>query len=256
MDSRKKLATWLIVAVAACFLLIILIFNRFAIKKAIENTLETVMGGEPVTFQTQDGVEIFGLLFKSETSSGKKAVLLHMLGKNSSDWISLTKGLNDAGFDTLTIDLRGHGKSGGGNWEEFPESEFGKMVLDASAGANYLRNSQSGQISFIGASIGANVALNYASSDPNVKALVLLSPGLNYKGVETVNVAKKYSGPVLIITSSNDPQSYEGLPTWEKSIKDLEIITYTDAGHGTDMFKTHPDLEGKIIEWLNKKISP
>jgi len=30
----------------------------------------------------------------------------------------------------------------------------------------------------VGASIGANVALNYAASDPSIKAVVLLSPGL------------------------------------------------------------------------------
>jgi len=256
VDSRKKLATWLIVAVAALFLLVIIVANRFGIQKAIETTIETISTEEPIILQTSDGVEIYGSLFKSSNPNGQSVILLHMLGQNSTTLGGLAKKLNDAGYDALTVALRGHGKSGGGNWENFSEEDFNKMVLDASAAAKYVRDSGTSRVSFVGASIGANVALNYASSDPNVEALVLLSPGLNYKGVETTNAAKKYSGPVLIITSSNDPQSYEGLPTWEKSIKDLEIITYTDAGHGTDMFKTHPDLEGKIIEWLNKKISP
>ena len=163
--------------------------------------------------------------------------------------------LNNAGFDALAIDFRGHGESEGGNFASFSDSDYQKMILDVGAADEYLKNKDPNlKITIVGASIGANTALNYAVQNPDVKAVVLLSPGLNYMGVKTDETSKQITIPVFLATSSDDQQSYAGLSTWQKNIKNLELVTYTNAGHGTNMFGPHPELADKIINWLKKVV--
>lgn len=84
--------------------------------------------------------------------------------------------------------MRGHGKSvnQNGTFQSFTPNDFNKMKLDVKAAKQFLvtqKGINPKNIAIVGASIGANVALKYAAVDPSIKAVVLLSPGLHYKGV-------------------------------------------------------------------------
>ena len=63
------------------------------------------------------------------------------------------------------------------------------------------------KVSIIGASIGANIALNYAVSDHSVKSVILLSPGLDYMGVTTLAPITQYKNPIYIAGAEGDSQS-------------------------------------------------
>ena len=113
-------------------------------------------------------------------------------------------------------------------------------------------------IAIVGASIGANVALNYAASDPLIKAVVLLSPGLNYKGVTTSDTIKQYKGPIYIATAGKDPIADNDPQTLCNEIScanNNRLHIYQDSNsHGTDMFSDssfQPPLEKLITSWLN-----
>ena len=65
--------------------------------------------------------------------------------------------------------------------------------MDLETAADFLikeRKAAADKISFVGASIGANLSLQYISEHPEFKTAVLLSPGLDYRGVKTEPLAK------------------------------------------------------------------
>ena len=109
-------------------------------------------------------------------------------------------------------------------------------------------------IAVVGSSIGANLALNYAANN-NVSSVVLLSPGQDYHGITTEGSASGFSEPLFMAASSDDAnQSVEAIQRISSLVTTpqdlLKIVTYTDAGHGVDMFSKHPDLQDQIVKWL------
>lgn len=68
-----------------------------------------------VTFNSADGVELQGLLYKSmkAPSDSPCVILIHSFGAdpNKGDWAGLAQTLAKKGFNCLRFDLRGHGKS-------------------------------------------------------------------------------------------------------------------------------------------------
>ena len=135
------------------------------------------------------------------------------------------------------------------------------MVMDVKAAKQILvtqKNVNPNSIAIVGASIGANVALNYAALDPLVKAVVLLSPGLDYKGVTTSNAIKQYKGLTYIATAGKDPIADNDPQTLCNEVNcdtNHRLQVYQDSNsHGTDMFSDsslQPPLDKLIISWLN-----
>src|ERR671922_1155128 len=164
------------------------------------NIINNTSGQQRVSFLTDDKVLIVGTYYTPQTSSSSNnsatttstnaIILLHMLGYNRNDWNSFASTLSNEsnGYAVLSIDLRGHGDSTTQNgntisFQSFTASDFNEMVADVKAAKQFLvtqKNINPNNIAIVGASIGANIALNYAASDPSIKAVVLLSPGLNY----------------------------------------------------------------------------
>ena len=134
---------------------------------------------EQVSLTTADGINISGSYVPSPNPNNTIVFLIHQLRKDKSVWDNLVQKLASSGFSSLAIDLRGHGQSSGGSWEDFSEEQFQSMLKDVEAGGRYLREKYpTANLSLIGSSIGANLALNYAAKN-NVSSLILLSPGLN-----------------------------------------------------------------------------
>jgi alpha-beta hydrolase superfamily lysophospholipase len=239
------------VLIIVIILISALVFLGFFARKTGKE--EPTMG-ENVSFTTTDGIKIAATFYKAQSPNGVAVILLHMRAKNRSDWKDFASKLNDAGFDALAIDFRGHSESGGVRIDNFSGPDYQNLILDVKAAEEYLKTKDpNAKIAIVGASIGANTALNYAVQNPSVAAVVLLSPGLNYMGVRTDETSKQISAPVFLATSSDDPQSYQGLETWQANIKNLEVVTFTNAGHGTAMFSPHPELASRIIDWLKEK---
>jgi alpha-beta hydrolase superfamily lysophospholipase len=203
------------------------------------------------TFITQDNKEIAYTLY--ENSAAKFGiVLLHMLDRDRNDWGDFAKLLQTAGYSVLAIDLRGHGESTKNwRWRAFSDRDFQAMSFDAKAAVNFFAQKKMTNIVLIGASIGANIALNYGIAEDSVKAIVLLSPGLDYRSVRTPESAEKNTKPTLVIASEDDLYAFTSAQqiysTSKSSIKDYQY--YKNAGHGTDIFKK--EKAGlHIIDWL------
>ncbi|MCH7768843.1 MAG: alpha/beta fold hydrolase [Nitrospinae bacterium] len=215
-----------------------------------------------VVLRAVDGVGIAATYYPPKSPGQKPSViLLHMLNRTRSDWADFALALAQTDYAVLAIDLRGHGESTRevGSWREFTPADFRAMVRDVEAAHEYLQDTpeaDSERLAVIGASIGANVALLYGSRDPSVKTLVLLSPGLDYRGVTTAEAMKTYGGrPVLIAASREDAYSAQSSSTLDSLARGRHrLILYNGAGHGTRMFRKVPELKTTLLEWLGSTL--
>ncbi len=189
----------------------------------------------------------FALSYDYYKGSGNKPVLLlHMLGRSKEDWKEFALQLQSRGYDVLAIDFRGHGSSSG-NLAMFSADDFNSMVLDVEAALNFFPDTE--QISIVGASIGANIALKYAAKNQGILRVVLLSPGKEYRGVNIEQDAKGFKGKVLMAASKEDAYSYESVKSLQKALPQAEVIEEQGKGHGTNMLKDK-DIAEKIIRFL------
>ncbi|CAG1004798.1 hypothetical protein METP2_03592 [Methanosarcinales archaeon] len=218
---------------------------------------------EEITFITEDRVKISGNYFKSKKEHAPVFLLLHMMPATKESWNEFAAHLQNKGFAALAIDLRGHGRSTDKNgtrldYKEFKDSEHRESMKDIAAAKEFLKGKgvDISGMAIAGASIGANLALWQASIDKDVSLLILLSPGLNYRGIQAAQLAPHYSGPVYILTSemdaTNAAQSSRELFKIFPGDKELNIRQ--GNSHGTNMFIQEPDLIDKLLEWTTNKI--
>lgn len=218
---------------------------------------------EKVTLETSDNVTIAGDYYAPTIESPRGVLLVHMMPSTRESWKLLAKRLQSGGYHVLAIDLRGHGESAGGpeEYKAYAEEEHQKSILDVEAGVEFLKTKGVAEdhLSVIGASIGANLVLQYAA-EHGTKNCVLLSGGLDYKGIKADPFVQKLKNGqrVLFVASQDDERSggnnvemNQLLFERTSEAVDKKILIYKEAGHGTDMFdKEEPDLEEEIVSWL------
>jgi len=208
-----------------------------------------------INFQTKDGVKITGDFLDAQ--SKKSVILLHILPGNRQDWDEFAQILQKNGYNALAIDERGHGDSQAwlgemGSWQEFVQADYDKMIYDVEASADWLKNKiPETELAVMGGSIGANLSLLYgAKTQP--KIVVALSPGLNYKGIKTEIASRNFRKNLLLVASKDDNYPFESsqrLFEISSAVK-KEFIKYEDAGHGTRMFVSEPELKQRILDFL------
>lgn len=211
-----------------------------------------------MTIKTADSVNIAYDWYPS-TSLGRVRdylILVHMMPATKESWQDFANFAQKQGYASIAIDLRGHGQSEGGpnGFRKFSDLEHQKSILDLEAAVDYLKSqgAPADKIDFIGASIGANLSLQYLAEYPEIKKAVLLSAGLNYRGLETKPLIKKLKGDqkVLAVSSRDDDNNAEeNSELFGRNYKNLVI--YDRGGHGTNILENQPELKNKIIDFLN-----
>ena len=236
-------------------------------ESTISGEARELNGVQKVFFTTEDGFRIAGDLYEPRQPNGRAIVLLHIFNKSKETWREFALGLQQRGWTALAIDLRGHGESteqNGGRRvvQEFSEKDFQSMVLDAKAAKKLLEEKEAEnkinveKIFVAGASIGANTALNYCVGDPSLAGVVLLSPGLNYKGISTEESTGECKTPVFLAASGEDEYSFQSSQAIFEKLGDKRDSVFEqlqDAGHGTTMLAARPSLAKKIVEWMESQ---
>lgn len=199
------------------------------------------------TLLTDDGISL-AYTYTPAENKNLGFVLIHMLNRNRHDYNKFAAYLSKNNYPSIAIDLRGHGDNQG-NWQTYTPKDYNAMTLDAQAAIEYLHRRGVKKIILVGASIGANIALNTAVKDTRVAGTVLISPGFDYKGVTTQEAAQQVQTPVLLIAAADDPDAKAVVHRLEKLIPaQKERILYPAGGHGTNLFDKHP-LEQRILKW-------
>ena len=131
------------------------------------------------------------------------------------------------------------------------------MIRDVRAAAAYLRDRKDvngDRLALIGASIGANLSLQYAAEDMQVRTVVLLSPGLNYRSLKTLPYVDGYDKRALfMVVAEGDAYSFESCRQVKEAAEQaspLKLKVYKGDDHGTALLRTHEGLDEIIIAWL------
>lgn len=195
-------------------------------------------------------------------------ILLHGLNRDHVVWNDLPALLVKAGYSVYAMDLRGHGKSRitthkrkvswrllkPEQWQKLPK-DVGEVIQFFQKGEDYPQIDGK-TVALIGEKLGSNVAVYTARDNHDaVKAMVLISPGLDYKGIIPSQAIVDYTNPALLITSQDDAYSYqstERLYNWLLGPKALQV--YKKIGDGSDMLSNRTSLGSQITDWLSQKM--
>lgn len=231
------------------------------------------LAGETVQFKTRDGWTLSGTYWPSKREDKLTFVLLHDARGRSSDWYWLARGLSSRGIGWLAFDLRGHGQSqtppegSPASWPKFRVSkthnEWDNMREDAAAAVAFLkeRGVPEEAAAFGGGDVGGSVALKYAAVHPAVPMVLLLSPGMSYRDVITVNAVRAYRGrPILMVVADDDRRSSTETPILHQFARlaagaERAALVRVARGHGTGMLASNRGLVARILDWIEDPVA-
>lgn len=211
-----------------------------------------------VELKTADGIEIIGT-FRTPATPTHAAILLHMMPATKESWDAFAEQLEQIGCASIAIDERGHGESTMGgtlDYQTFGEQEQQAKIEDVRAAFKFLEQEgfAESQIVVIGASIGANLAIQLLTEHPLMTTAIALSPGLNYRGVRTDGfIQQLHKGQRVILVASDDDDRDSAQSC--RALHDLNpsqtvLVERKNLGHGTNMFIKEPALMTELVRQL------
>jgi pimeloyl-ACP methyl ester carboxylesterase len=260
----------------------IFLFSAF-LSGTIAFASQTKKVARDVDLKSGDGTILKGTYFAAG-KPGPGVLLFHQSNRTRKSWDELAAQLAALGIHVLTVDSRAHGESGGKYDTEANRAAYWKTwwPSDLDAAFQYLCSQTGVNREAIGAggagNLGVQSAIETARRHPTqVKSLVLLSGETERTGMEFLHQASQL--PELYVMDDNDEY-----PPTQEEMKMLYIIastpikqlvhysqaedapwlwyeTFLDSGkvpakggHGTDMFKPHPELPGIIFDWFKRTL--
>jgi dienelactone hydrolase len=206
-----------------------------------------------------DGTKLRATFFAA-AKPGPGVMLLHMCNTTRKSWEPVALGLSEAGINTLTIDNRGFGESGGPRFEGgSPEvlKELGeKWPGDFDAAYQFLLAQpgvDKGRIAAGGGSCGVDNAIKLAERHPDIKALVLLAGSTDIAGFNFI--AHKPELPIFTAAAADDeynPSTLQ-LMRWFSDLSGnprTKFSGFKDGRHGTEIFGPHPELVQQIVAFF------
>jgi len=260
-------------------------FNAFGCERAASNTNAATPSPTPpantnantpatmalpvpqrVTFESADKTPIVGTFYGSPKPNSPAVLMLHQWMSDRHSYDNLAMRMQARGFGVLTIDGRGFGESvkaadGKKISPSRSDEAVAAMKADVAAALDFLVaqiNVDPARIGIAGASYGSSLALIYASENPKIKAVALLSPGINYFGnMPTEPAVKKYGDrPLLLVAAEDDAESARSAMILRLALETdkYELRIYPKGGHGTGLFGKKVGLEDLLIVFFEKNL--
>ena len=217
-----------------------------------------------VTFRTGDGVTVAATLRPGPVPAAPAVVLVHQLGSTRAEWAPIVERLSaEPGLTTLAIDMRGHGDSRTGpegtlEWNDFADAEWAEVVQDVRAAVDFLRNQETlspSKIALAGSSIGSSAAIRLAAEDADIAAVVALSPGRAYRGVDAVTpVAEFGDRPLLAVAAEGEPPAAATARDIARIAAAGEVVLYPGDAHGLAMIGAAPQMPDRVVTFLRNAL--
>lgn len=219
-----------------------------------------------VSIESAGGVRIAGTMYPAANQSSPAVLMLHQWMSDRHSYDDLAKRMQAKGFAVLTIDGRGFGEStkaadGSTITANKSDEMVAGMKADVNAAFEFLSkqaNVSPTRIGIVGASYGSSLALICAADNEKVKAVALLSPGVNYFGnMPTEPAVRKYGNRSLLLVAAEDDKesasSVNKLKTAGASERH-EVKIYKKGGHGTGLFGAGVGLEDLLEEFFTRNL--
>jgi tetratricopeptide (TPR) repeat protein len=232
-----------------------------------------------VDLKASDGTLLKASYFAA-AKPGPGVLLLHQSNRARDSWDGVARQLAAAGINTLTLDMRGFGESGT-PYIKLTDAERAKVLpmwpSDVDTAFQYLVSQPGvkrdvigvGGAGWFGVLHSIGVARQHSAE---VKSLVLLSGETLQDGLQFLRQASQLPGLFVVADDDEYPPTVEAME-WlyiTSSSPGKKFVHYSAAqdapwiwyetsdtskvpakgGHGTDMFKVHPELPGIIVDWL------
>lgn len=228
--------------------------------------------GELVEFETSDGWTIVGRYSPSKEEDQLTFILLHDSRGRLQNWYYLARKMAARGIGYLAIDMRGHGasvKAPAGkpaSWREFIVSKrdnpYEGIREDIAAAAKFLESKgvPPEAVALGGADLGGSLVLKYAALQPEIAMVFVLSPGMSYRDIATVNAVRAYKDrPILFVVAEDDRKSAAEtsiMAQFARQSAGEENVTviHADRGHGTRMLVYNKGLIDSILEWVDTPV--
>jgi pimeloyl-ACP methyl ester carboxylesterase len=235
--------------------------------------------GRAVELKAPDGTSLKGSYFAA-AKPGPGVLLFHQSNRPRQSWDELARQLAAAGINTLTVDNRGHGESGGSydSWADPDRKQAReKWPADLDTAFQFLVSQPGVAHDVIGLGgagvLGVNNAAETARRHPaQIKSLALLSGETFRDGLQFLRDSSQLPGLFVVADDDEYPPTVEAMEllyitssspakkfVHYSAIQEAPWLWYepvdigkvpAKGGHGTDMFKPHPELPGIIVDWF------
>jgi dienelactone hydrolase len=226
-----------------------------------------------VDLKSADGTMLKATYFPA-AKLGPGVLLFHQSNRARTSWDDLARQLAAAGINALAVDTRGYGESGGTR-KEAAQPE--KQQSDMETAFQFLVSQPGVQRDVIGSAgsgwLGVDNSVQTARLHPNeIKSLLLMSGETLGPGIEFLHQAPQFPELFVVADSDEYPPTVEAMLLLyaRSSSPSRKLIHYaasqeapwlwyetSDASkvpatgsHGTDLFKSHPDLPGIVVQWF------
>ena len=219
---------------------------------------QSTSASQTVNITSPDGVILVGTFLESAKPNSPAVLLLHQWQSDRHSYDDFAKRMHAKEFKVLAIDGRGFGES----IKKCHGTDVKAMLGDVGAAFEFLskqKNVDPNRIGIVGASYGSSLAIIYAADNPNVKAVALLSPGLNYFGnMQTQPAVAKYGNrPLMLVAAQDDSESEDAVKKLNGGSNDMyhPVKVYDKGGHGTALFHAPVSLEASLEEFVSMSLA-
>jgi dienelactone hydrolase len=231
-----------------------------------------------VDLKASDGTILKASYFAA-AKPGPGVLLLHQVNRTRKAWNDVAEQLAAAGINTLTLDMRGFGESGGTPCviSLDPSLSCKQVPGDIDTALQYLVSQPDVKRDVIGVGgaglLGVDNSVQTARRhSAEVKSLALLSGETFFPDLQFLRQATQMPGLFVMSDDDEYPPTQEAMellyitsPNPGKKFvhysaaHDAPWLWYepfdigkvpANGGHGTDMFKPHPELPGIIVDWF------
>jgi dienelactone hydrolase len=251
---------------------------QIALLLAVQVSAAAAPAPRVADLTASDGTILKASYFAAATS-GPGVLLLHQINRTRKDWNGVAGQLAAAGINTLTLDMRGYGESGGTpcavSLRNTPACQ--QMPGDIDTALQYLASQPGVQRDVIGVGgaglLGVDNSVQTAHRhSAEVKSLALLSGETFLPDVQFLRQASQLPGLFVVADGDEYPPTVEAMELlyivssnpgkkfvhysathdapwlWYEPF-DLDKVPAT-GNHGTDLFPAHPELPGIIVDWF------
>lgn len=207
------------------------------------------------------GREIDATLYSLDGKSGPAVLLVNSFFGSGSDWEPYLSLLKKAKITSiLTVDFKfdlqpNNMKTENANLKSTDEGVTG-ILEDLTAAWQFLKNNPSTdttRMGIMGALAGANYAALFAAKTKDVKSLVMLSPGIVYRGVECGKAIAEYGErAVFFAASAEDHYSVNSCKNLHGLSKGApaHVEIYDGNTRGCDLIKTGEKFTHFLSDWF------